>query len=193
MSRNRTYISRDYYSIDEDSREPSWFLEYVKNLEKNAVKSKKDDYALFDQINNILGNKSKYSNVDEAVKDMARRTGLYDMLRQQKQAQLNNIFEEIPAMKIFIDNYVKDRPGTSVEAVIHDLLKINDIKNKLPEASDVPLEVKKYINDKILETNLNINKSMKEDLNLGKLDISVDDNTTTDNDPFSGCMPAVKK
>ncbi|SRR5258708_796501 len=196
--RSTSVISRDTSYIESSNKEPSWFSDFVNNFEKEAVKSKKEDYSLFNQINSILGNKSKYSSVEEAVLDLQRRTGFLELIKQQKQAQLNTdnkyeksqIFSEIPSLKIYIDNYVKDRPGTSVDAVVHSLLKITSIKDKLPQGDDVPEEVKHYINDKILES-----KSMhpnEESLELGKLDLSTDDNTATDNNPFGGCTPATK-
>lgn len=193
-----TSISRDMSSYDSGGNAPSWFGEFVDNLEKAAVKSKKDDHNLFDQINNILGNSSKYSNVEEAVLDMQRRTGLLELLRQKKQAQLltdkkyenSKLLTEIPQLKTFIDNYVEPRPGTSVDAVVHDLLKIKSIKDKLPEGDDVPEEIRRYINDKITEVNMEHPSSTGSDLDLGKLDLSTNDNTASDNDPFSGCMPA---
>src|SRR5271169_374332 len=99
-------ISRDTSSVETSGREPSWFADYVKNLEKEAVKSKRDDYSLYDQINGILGNKSKYSSVEEAVLDMQRRTGLLDLLNQKKQANIETqkkhadlkVLTEIPAL-----------------------------------------------------------------------------------------------
>src|SRR5271166_2031273 len=100
-------ISRDTSSTDSGDREPSWFSDYVSNLEKAGVKSKKDDYSLFDQINNILGNKSKYSSVEEAVLDMQRRTGLLELIKQTKSAQAQDTLKNIPQLKIFVDNYVK--------------------------------------------------------------------------------------
>jgi hypothetical protein len=198
MSRSNYYISRDTSAIDTGSREPSWFADFVANLEKESVKSKKDDYSLFDQINSILGNKSKYSTTEEAILDMQKRTGLLDVLNKKKEAQQaiekkyekSNFLNSIPAMKTFINNYVEDRPGTSVDAVIHDLLRIQSIKDKLPEGDDVPEEIKRYINDKILESNLNHPVPFSEDLELGKLDLSTDDNTSEDNNPFLGCTPA---
>lgn len=192
-----SHISRDISSADSAGREPSWFGEFVDNLEKSAVKSKREDHSLFDQINNILGNKSKFSNVEEAVLDMQRRTGLLELLTQKKQAQLitekkhedSKLLSDIPTLKTFIDNYVEDRPGTSVDAVVHDLLKVRSIKEKLPEGDDVPDEVRRYINDKITEINMQRPSSGENDLDLGKLDLSTDENTASDNDPFSGCEP----
>lgn len=198
MSRQNHFISRDVDHYDSGDKEPSWFKDYVKNLEKEAVKSKKDDYALFDQINSILGNKSKYSSVEEAVLDMQRRTGLLGLLLKKKEAQAAiskkyenaKIFGDIPNMKIFIDNYIESRPGTSVDAVVHDLLRDPSIKNKLPEGDDVPIEVRHYINDKLLESKIMHPESGEENLELGKIDLSTDDNSSSDNDPFASCMPA---
>jgi hypothetical protein len=192
-------ISRDTSSTESAGREPSWFSDFVNNFEKEAVKSKKDDYSLFDQINNILGNKSKYSSVEEAVLDMQRRTGLLGLLTQRKQAQVetdqkhqnSKLLNEIPSLKTYIDNYVEDRPGTSVDAVVHDLLKVRSIKEKLPEGDDVPEEIRRYINDKITEINMQRPSTGEEDLELGKIDLDTDENTASDNDPFGGCTPAV--
>lgn len=194
--RSQSIISRDHSSNETDGKEPSWFADFVNNLDKAATKSKKDDFSLFDQINNILGNKSKYSNVEEAVKDMAKRTGLSDMLNKKKQAQLSvdeknkdsKFLNEIPELKTFIDNYIEDHHGTSVDAVIHDLLKIKSIKDKLPE-DDAPLEIVKYINDKIMEIKMQNQHPGDESFNLGKADLSTDDNVVSDNDPFGGCEP----
>jgi hypothetical protein len=196
MSNNKYYgrsssvISRDNSAFDSGDRGPSWFSDYVENLEKAAVKSKKEDYNIFDSINNIIGNKSKYSNVEEAVIDMQKRTGLYDLLHKKEASAEPEIFKKIPQMKIFIDNFVEDRPGISVEAVVHDMIKINDIRANLPEKTDVSDDVKTYISNKIKEKQL---KNPKKDLNnpeLGKADLSVDDGVSSDNDPFKGCDPA---
>lgn len=196
MSRSKTYVHRDSDAVESSDRTPSWFNEFSKNLEKEAVKSKREDYSLFDQINNILGNKSKYSSVEEAVLDMQKRTGLFDVLSKRKEASAqlakkyanSEYINNIPGLKAFIDNYVEERPGTSVEAVVHDLLKFKPIKSKLPEG-DIPLEVRKYINDKIYEVSIMHPRPEENNLNLGKTDLSQDENTNSDNDPFGGCEP----
>jgi hypothetical protein len=189
FGRSVSNISRDDTSVDRGDREPSWFGDFVSNLEKNSVKSK-SQVSMIDQINNILGNKSKYSSVEEAVLDMQKRTGLYAFL-QQKQAQVKEpeIFAKVPSMKTYIDNYVKDRPGTTVDAVVMDLTKFGPIKDHLPESHDVPEDVKHYINKKIMESKSFRPHSDEENMQLGKIDLHVDDNVTKDNDPFGGCMP----
>jgi hypothetical protein len=115
-------VSRKASSLEND---------FIANLEKLSVQPM-NNKSTFDTINQILGNKSKYSTVDEAVLDMQKRTGLFDFLQAKKASQqLPEIFNEIPEMKTFIDNYVQDRPGTSIESVVHDLVKVNAVKSKL--------------------------------------------------------------
>lgn len=191
--RSVSNISRDNGAVERSEREPSWFGDFVSNLEKNSVKSKKD-VSVIEQINSILGNKSKYSNVEEAVLDMQKRTGLFDYL-QRKQAALEapkqepEIFSKIPMMKTYIDNYVKGRPGTSAESVANDLMAFGPVKDHLPQSDTLPPDVYRYINDKIAETKSAHPNSDAENMDIGKLDMHIDDNVTKDNDPFANCMP----
>jgi len=194
FTRNSSIISRDESSFDRGDKTPSWFNEYAAILEKDSAKSKKQDYSLFDQINSILGNKSKYSTVAEAVEDLQKRTGLYDILQKKQASDLKHgniqLFKEIPVLKTYIDNYIDDRPGTSVEAVIHDLLKIKTIKDKLPQSDDVPIEVKQYISYKIGEVGASVPKNDNDNLELGKIDLSKD--VAVVDDPLGICMPGGK-
>jgi hypothetical protein len=193
FTRNSSIISRDNSSFDRGDKTPSWFNDFANNLEKESAKPKSQDYSLFDQINSILGNKSKYSTVAEAVEDLQKRTGLYDILQKKQASNIGSniqLFKELPVLKTYIDNYVDDRPGTSVEAVIHDLLKIKTIKEKLPESDDVPAEVKKYISDKIGESNRSIVKDDSDSLELGKMDLTQD--VAVVDDPLGICMPGGK-
>jgi hypothetical protein len=170
-------------------KELDWVKDFENNLEKSSTTSKNDiDY--YSKINSILGNKSKYSSVDEAVEDMRKRTGLDNYL---KSIASEDIFQSIPAMKLFIDNYVSERPGTSVNAVIHDLLKIKSIKDKLPNNDDVPEDVKRYINEKILEAKRDLPLQGIEDLELGKVDLTESDDLAKENNPFNNCEPNVRK
>ena len=193
FGRSLSNVSRDTYAVDHGEKQPSWFNDFVSNLEKVSVKSKKNDYSMIDQINNILGNKSKYSNVEEAVLDMQKRTGLFDFLQSKKASQNSvqepEIFKTIPAMKMFIDNYVESRPGTSIESVVHDLLRIKSIKEVLPEKNDVPEAVRYYINNKIKSFKTSHPESDAENMQLGKLDLQLNDDMAKDNDPFGGCTP----
>src|SRR5271165_6766146 len=107
FTRNSSIISRDESHTDRSDKTPSWFNDFANNLEKESAKSKRQDYSLFDQINNILGNKSKYSTVAEAVEDMQRRTGLFEVLQKKQASNIEHaniqLFKEIPVLKTYID------------------------------------------------------------------------------------------
>jgi hypothetical protein len=193
--RNQPVISRDTEAREHSSKRPDWFEEFSNSIANNSTEPKKDQTSTFDQINRILGNKSKYSNVGEAVLDMQKRTGLYELLKKRAEMNTNmpEIFSEVPDMRIFIDNYVGDRPGVSVEAVVNALLKVRDVKNKLPEHDDVPLDVRQYINDKIAESDM-LHPKNESNMQLGKLDVSIDEGSESrDNSPFAGCEPMKNK
>ena len=95
-SRYQTIVSRESdLKIDEDH----WLKQLEKNLEKNAVQSRRVDQSLFDQINGIMNNKSKYSSVSAAVEDMMQRSGLTGYLsktsqEEQSNGKLNNLSRE---------------------------------------------------------------------------------------------------
>jgi hypothetical protein len=188
--RSISNVSRDNTSVETSSKDPSWFNDFVSNLEKSSVQSKKE-LSTFEQINQIIGNKSKYSTVEEAVLDMQKRTGLYEYLRTKSanDIEMPELFNTIPELKTYIDNFVKDRPGVSVDAVVHDILRYPPIKEKLPNSDDVPSNIKEYINKQILESKKS-HLHQGEDLNIGKMDLSTDENTAKDNDPFGGCTPS---
>lgn len=210
MSRPSSSISRDRtFSTERETTEPDWYKELAANLDKQAVKSKREDYSLYDQINSIVSDKaSKFSTVEAKVEDMVERTGLKKMLAQSQsveqskqalntKAQLSmqepatkqvEIFTSIPELKTFIDNYIEARPGTSIDSVVHDAVKINQIRNKLPANDDLPEEVRRYISFKIGETNKDTAQMHSNDNQLGKVDVSVDKNVV--DDPLSVCQPA---
>jgi len=209
MSRHTPVISRDYSFATErkSEHEPEWYANFIDGLEKNSVKSRKDDYSLYDQINSIVSDKgSKFSSVEAKVSDMVERTGLKKMLAQitnDTKQQLNakaqltmqeaavpqvKTFASIPELKTFIDNYIDGHKGTSVEAVIHDALKINQIRKKLEIEDTLPEEVQHYISFKIGEASKDNNQSHQNDNQLGKVDTSVDKNVV--DDPLMICQPA---
>lgn len=191
MSRYGTSkIDRDASFSTYVEKEPSWLADYDKMLSNNktAVRSKEDDHSLFRQINEILNNGggSKFSSVQEMVEDLKQRTGLLEFQKQAQETQ-KDLFQEIPALKHFIDNFVDSHPGTSVDAVIFNALKNPNIKTKLPLGDDVPLSVKEYINKKISEHNQENNNA--EDIHLGKVDVQTDSNIISDNNPFNSLIP----
>src|ERR1019366_266436 len=184
-------ISRDPSSVEKAEKQPDWFKDYVANMELNAAKTRPSN--IFEEISGILTGKNKFSTVEEVVNDMAKRTGLLEMQQKKSASQSGKfdnieIFKEIPDMKIYIDNLIEDRPGTSIESLLHDMAKVKSIKDKLQDG-DIPLDVKLYINDKLFQKKQENPDTGKQDMNLGKADMEVDDNLTNENNPFQGCEP----
>lgn len=188
MSRGGSKISRDREFSSIANEEPSWLNEYLDAVKKYSVKTKKDDEALFSQINSILGkNKNKYSSVEEAVLDMQKRTGLLDILQKQASGD-PELFRSTPALKTFIDNHVSSFPGTSVDAVVFNIMKIPSFKSIIPSGEDVSDDVKQYINKKIMQ----VNPGGVEvgDSGFGKADVEIDAGTAKGNDPLNILTPA---
>lgn len=209
-------MSKPYYtrgvpmvSRDEDTREApeshrsDWFSEFAARLAKEAATpaarpTGKPEPSLYDQISQILGaqpKKTKYSSVEDAVSDMRRRTGLTELLAKQAQdasesGDTPELFTAVPDARVFIDNYIEDRPGTSVDACVAAMMRIPSIKSQLPDVDDVAEDVKRYINAKLSEQErLNPQPSLGQ--GIGKADVSkVDDaSMARDNNPFGGCEP----
>jgi hypothetical protein len=193
MSNNK-YSRRALPSVSREDSTASWIDDFIGNLEKVSVTSQSDaQRSIYEDISAIIGNtKSKFSNVEEAVKDLKERTGLNALLKARASLESTNvqepdIFKEIPEMKIFIDNFIDSRPGTSVESVIHDLMKLDHVRNKLPDRSDVDDGVRSYINGRIGNKLTETTDHNKVDLHIGKVDQSTP--ATTD-DPLAICEPA---
>lgn len=180
----RKNSGRTLPSVYRDNTDSSLEDSFISNLQQNATRSPQ---SIYEEISSILGNtKSKYSSVEEAVQDMKERTGLKAYLEATASNELPEVFAEIPEMRTFIDNFVKDRPGTSIESVVHDLLKIDSIRDRLPERSDVTDDVRRYINDKIAES-LGKKDFNRVEVNLGKADNNSD---TVSDDPLGACEPS---
>lgn len=190
-------FSRDDTVFETKSQEPSWYNDFVSNLDGNA---KKTNASVYDEINAILNNvKPKYSTVEEAVVDMQKRTGLIEYLNrkeaqamaEKQRSDIPQTLKDIPELKIFIDNFIQERPGIAVEAVADAAVKINSIKNKLPNRNDVGDDVRKYISDKITEHKKLYQINEDVNLNLGKADFK-EDKTVVD-DPLGLLEPSVLK
>jgi hypothetical protein len=74
-----------------------------------------------------------------------------------------------------------------VEAVISNMMKIPEFNNAIPNGEDVPEDVKNYINSKISEANPY--KKDQGDANLGKTDVSIDNETISANNPLNSLNP----
>lgn len=177
-------VSRDLYATDNEPDDSKWYNAFLENLQKNSMPSQS---SIYDDIAAIMNNKSKFSNVEEAVNDMRQRTGLDTFLKiKASLQQLPEIFQKIPRMKAFIDNFIEARPGTSVESVVHDLLKLDDIREQLPNKTDVEPDVRAYINGKIAEIGMKKVDTNSADMHLGKVEQSQD---IVVDDPLAICEP----
>lgn len=184
MSRYNSKVSRDTSFSTFSIEEPSWAADYLAAVEKYSVKSKQDDQILINQINQILGNtKSKYSSVEEAVLDMQKRTGLINIL--QKKANQNDMFEEFPELKDFIEEKVKAFPGSAVEAICSHILKEPKFKDFITSYGDVPSDVTEFINK--CKSKYEKDKNSNAD---GNVDTEVDNITEKENNPFNFLSPS---
>lgn len=170
---------------------------FSEALEKNAVMPKRIDESIFDQINSIMGNKSKFRSVEEVVQDMKKRSGYADYINksseeeviskkaQAKPDSLPNVFKSNPDVKSAIDNYIHDSNGNlPIYAIIK---KIKDIFGKDVSEQEWEDEKLKYY---VAKTNLAEKaKDHNTPLNdLGK--ITYDDNEDLSNsDAFAGLKP----
>lgn len=94
---------------EQDLSAPDWFSEFSSNLQKMSVESAHRDKALFDQISEILGNKSRYATVEEAVQDLQKRTGLAQYL-QMCEAERAEVHKNAADHTV-----MKEDPSTQVE------------------------------------------------------------------------------
>lgn len=176
-------------SQQKEATEKAWYEDFLSNLQKTQM-AQAQQRSISDEISAIMGNpRPKHSSVEEAVLDMQERTGLRQYLAQKEALafiQEPEIFAKVPQMKVFIDNFVKDRPGTSVESVVHDLLKIDEIRDAIENRSDVDDEIRSYINKQIAESKSNTHEHGHVDMNFGKVDQSSAD---TSDDPLAICEP----
>jgi hypothetical protein len=217
MSNNR-YLSIISRNADEGIDEDHWLKQFQKKLiEKEAVQPKSTDSFLFDQINSIMNNKSKYPSVAAAVEDMKDRSGLSAFLnnvkiseddqsgQQSKKASDNNsaiakqvpVEQKLPALllkaphiKRTIENIIKSTKGNlSLPAIIGRTRDIH--QNDVSEAKDWECDdLVKYV------SRLNLDEKSKapqqnESMNLGTRDDAANDDIDSANtDFFSGLVPA---
>jgi hypothetical protein len=136
--RNQSMINREADAhIDEDH----WLKQFEKNLEKNAVQSKKVDESLFHQINSIMNTKSKYKSVSAAVEDMMQRSGLSDHLKNinkvSNDESLNN--------KVSTNNQVENKTASiniSNEAELEVLKFAKKLKKTIDSAKKLHKSIK---------------------------------------------------
>lgn len=209
-SRHQSVVSRHAEAyIDEDN----WLHRFEQSLLKGAVQSKQVDRSMFDQINSIMNNKSKYPSVQAAVDDMKNRSGLTAYLSKinktsslhqnnDKKSIDNNcvidkkvpispiIITKCPSIGQTIQNYIESTKGNlSVPAILSKIRSIH--QNDVSEASD-------WEDDKLIRyiSKLNLaakSKNVNSDNyypNLGKQDhFDNNDIDPSNTDPFNVLTP----
>lgn len=217
-NRSLPSFSRNSDSLENDIVTPSWMKEFAKNLSKESVQPYQDQrYNVFDQISSIINSsKSKYSSVEDAVKDMQARSGLtayQDKIKTLAQAiktagcscdeeehnhddkEKVRLFEMKPQIKYTIDNFVNDTHGNLPIPSIIDRVKSihkNDVSDDTAWNDDGLMH---YINDKIIESKKQ-NPSQNDDAhtNLGKLPrYNEGDINPSNTDALFSLNPAVVK
>lgn len=139
-SRHQSVINREAdLHIDEDN----WLNQFQKNLEKNAVQSRKVDQQLFHQINSIMNNKSKYTSVSAAVEDMMMRSGLTDHLKNFNKTSQDNSQQknELDLLYLKMKKCLKDENWFECGKVAKEIcdMKGSNIVNILDEIeNDIP-------------------------------------------------------
>jgi hypothetical protein len=155
-NRHQSVISRQ---VDENIDGDHWLKQFEKKLHKDAVQPRSVDQSLFDQINNIMNNKttSRYTSVEAAVEDMKARSGLTAYLekdfnkvstketsKSKKIASDQNTKEDkttpsviikCPAVRQTLDNYIRDTKGNlPIPAIIDKIRSIH--QSDVSDAAD---------------------------------------------------------
>jgi len=210
-SRNITISRNSDANIDEDH----WLKQFEKSLQKEAVQPRRTDESLFDQIHAVMnGTKSKYSSVDDAVKEMKERSGLVAYLSKaqsisnKKVAQdVNNVFDKkspgkidavvvpaaikkCPEIKVTIENYIKTTNGNlSLPAVFEHIKSIH--KTDVQDADWEDNNLLEFINNLNSKEKQKYNNKDRDYSNLGLADDSNNSDIDISNsDAFAILNPA---
>ena len=165
---------------------------FEATLKRNAVKGK-EDKSIFDQMNSILGNnKSKYSSVEEKVKEMQQRSG-FDKFTQDKsnkktasENSVPDLLVKHPEIKQPLHNIINESGGLlAVQAVLIRLkgifeAQIKDVSIWQDPKLTVYIGVENKKAQSLHPTEINNN--------LGKIDRSID--TNKGDDFLKALMPA---
>lgn len=156
-SRHQSIINREADAhIDEDH----WLKQFEKNLQKSAVQSRRVDDSLFNQINSIMNNKSKYTSVSSAVEDMMQRSGLTDHLKN-----INKVSQE-EAKTITASDPTFEEAELEVMKYAKKVEKAKKLHKSVEKVKDLPLP--KVIKEvpSILKTLENYIESTKGNLDI---------------------------
>lgn len=175
---------------------PNWMSDFAKNIAKTSVQSRKKDESIYDQITSIMNtNKSKYSSVEDVVRDMQERSGIIDYqnkIKSMAQAIKNaacsceekdhdhssphknekpqiKIFTMKPQIKETFDNYIEDTKGNlPIPAIIEKIKGIhrNDITDDASWDDDGLMQ---YVNEKCIDVKKMYPDDDTSNAGLGKI------------------------
>lgn len=202
--------TRYEYSIfntkDQDKSNDDWFVSFEEQLTKQAVKSKKEDDSLFNQINGIINNAKNgtHRSVEDKVKEMQERSGYLsyssvpsggfsNKVADNEEVKKNSkprILMLYPQIELTINNYINDTNGTqSLPAIlshIRNIHKKDTNEDNLWEAEDLIKFIDKLNGNKNSEKN-------NDSSNLGKLDRQDHKDVDPSNyDVFHSLMPVTR-
>lgn len=223
-SRTQPLIQKtcDDAKIERQELLPSWLTNYAQNIEKVSVQPyRQEEGSLFDQISSIMNGarkSSKYSSVEEAVRDMKERSGLTAYKNKEAAqakgiidrnkladlaalAQMINkaaeeetkivIFQMKPQIQSTFDNFIDSTNGNlPIPSVLEKVRSIhkNDIADEMHWDDE---KLMHYINEKSIEAKKKHPDSKEDNANLGRVvHLSEDDVDASNMDMFSALNPA---
>lgn len=172
------------YTIDRQSdslsRNDYWEGKLKEKLNKEAVQVVKKEESLFDQISSIVnGSKSKFSSVDDIVKDMQERSGFSRIKKAEENIDRKNpkIFQKYHGndFKGAVDKLISNSGGNlSIAQVLFQLKSDNpsitdDLfsdKELIFYIKDKNESIKKNHDDKFIGGLSNVNVTDKEESDL---------------------------
>jgi len=155
-----------------------WYESLKNKINKVAVNPKRVDDQLFHQINDVIrSKKSKFSSVEEKVKEMMERSGvnnfnsvkLSNKISKKAEVEENKIrlFEKIPEVKNTIKNIIDDSKGSL--PLISILEKLKDFySNDLDSEEEFNMFEDEALKKYIVQENLKVKSKPEKSNNLGK-------------------------
>lgn len=219
MSRGGFKITRsDYYETDSSDR-IDWLDRFARDLDKKNSEPKsavevaraRNNQSIIDQINSIVGNKPRHSNVESLVQEMQERTGLKEYLQRNSASQTQSKVAALPEQnekKVILENlnnklrekiinFIKNRIEThrglvSLPAIQEEI--ISTFKNEGAQPQDINNpEVANFINQVIIDERRKTPSLDTNDGNLGRgVGVQEMDDDGANSDFFRGLMPATK-
>ncbi len=203
MTRGNFKITRNDSSVRDAADRVGWLDAFANSLvtKEKAVSAvevarQREHQSIVDQINSIVGNRSRHATVESVVQEMQERTGLKEYLRRvsvstpgsYKRAQqvVDNIFSTVnikvkDAILNFIKNKIEAHHGMIAIPAIQDEI-LSTFKRDGLQSQDVNNElVSKYINECLIAEKRKNPITDQFDSNLGK-GTEVKDTSNADSD-----------